>query len=271
VVGLLATVGRGDELRALETLETRDLPDQRTMHAEIVIVETLRIVRLCVQHDQLHRHSPHGRPTTGAHGSINAMVARVAAVSRDQIHRFSKVPVEAITLVEGMGVAGDAHAGTLVQHRSRVRRDPNQPNLRQVHLIHAELLDEARAAGHEVGPGALGENILTAGLDLLALPTDTRLIIGDTVVRVTGLRNPCRQINSFSRGLLKVVVARRDGMASNSEVQLSATGGAESLDGIGIVRKAGVMAVVERGGEVRPGLPIEVALPEPPHRPLAPV
>jgi MOSC domain-containing protein YiiM len=199
------------------------------------------------------------------------MVSRVVAVSRDEAHRFSKVPVKAIRLVEGMGVAGDAHAGTLVQHRSRVRRNPNQPNLRQVHLIHAELLDEARAAGHDVGPGGLGENILTEGLDLLALPTDTRLQIGETVLRVTGLRNPCRQIDDYSSGLLKVVVARIDGVASTSEVTLGRTGGVDSLDGVGIVRKAGVMAVVECGGEVRPGMLIEVTLPDAPHRTLVPV
>jgi MOSC domain-containing protein YiiM len=199
------------------------------------------------------------------------MVARVVAVSRDELHRFSKHPVGAITLIEGIGVAGDAHAGTLVQHRSRARRDPNQMNLRQVHLIHAELLDEARAAGHDVAPGGMGENILTEGLDLLGLPTDTRLLIGGTVLRVTGLRNPCRQINHFSPGLLKVVVARLDGVDSSSDVTLGPTGGATSIDGIGIVRKAGVMAVVERGGEVREAMTIEVLLPEGPHQPLAPV
>ncbi len=199
------------------------------------------------------------------------MPAAVLAVSRDSTHRFSKVPCDAITLVAGMGVAGDAHAGTLVQHRSRVRRDPNQPNLRQVHLIHAELLTEARAAGHDVGPGSLGENVLTEGLDLLALPTDTRLAIGDAVLRVTGLRNPCSQINGYSPGLLKVVVARADGAASTSDVDLGPTGGAQSLDGGAIVRKAGVMAVVERGGELRAGMPIDTVLPTGPHRPLSPV
>lgn len=173
-------------------------------------------------------------------------------MSRDGTHRFSKLPADAITLIEGIGVAGDAHAGTLVQHRSRVRRDPNQPNLRQVHLIHAELLDEARSAGHDVAPGALGENILTADLDLLGLPTDTRLLIGATILRVTGLRNPCRQIEDYSSGLLDIVVDRVD-------------------DGPGAVRKAGIMAVVERGGDVTPSMPIDVRLPPAPHRPLAPV
>lgn len=195
----------------------------------------------------------------------------VVAVCSDDTHRFSKVPQESITLVAGMGVAGDAHAGTLVQHRSRVRRDPDQPNLRQVHLIHAELLDEARAAGHDVRPGSFGENILTANLDLLGLPSGTRLRIGDTILRLTGLRNPCRQINDFSAGLLKVVVARVDGVASASDIALSATGGAESVDGFGIVRKAGVMAVVESGGEVAAGMPIGIQLPDRPHEALVPV
>jgi hypothetical protein len=162
------------------------------------------------------------------------MSAHVVAVSRDETHRFSKLPCEAITLVAGMGVAGDAHAGTLVQHRSRVRRDPNQPNL-------------------------------------LGLPADARLLIGAAVLRVSGLRNPCRQINDYSAGLLKVVVARIDGRTSISDVTLGATGGAESLDGVGIVRKAGVMAVVERGSDVRPGMPVDVVLPDEPHRPLTPV
>jgi MOSC domain-containing protein YiiM len=175
----------------------------------------------------------------------------VVAVSRDETHRFSKVPAESITLVAGMGVLGDAHAGTLVQHRSRVRRDPNQPNLRQVHLIQAELFDEARAMGHELEPGDLGENVLTAGIDLLGLPTGTLLDLGGPVVRLTGLRNPCVQIDRFQPGLLKVVVAR----AAAS-----------------VIRKAGVMSVVERGGEVRPGQAITVTLPDPGrHTPLEPV
>ncbi|WP_238694268.1 MOSC domain-containing protein [Nocardioides daphniae] len=133
---------------------------------------------------------------------------RVVAVCRDGEHRFSKTPVEAIALVAGRGVEGDAHAGEHVQHRSRVRRDPLQPNLRQVHLIHAELFDEARAAGHELSPGDLGENVTTGGLDLLALPVGTLLDLGGPVVRLTGLRNPCAQINTFRPGLLKVVLAR---------------------------------------------------------------
>lgn len=198
-------------------------------------------------------------------------LATVAAVCREQLHRFSKSPVDEIELVAGIGVLGDAHAGTLVQHRSRKKREPNQVNLRQVHLIHAELLAEARAAGHEIGPGSLGENVLTQGLDLLGLPLDTRLVIGDVVLRVTGLRNPCRQINDLSPGLLNVVVARADGQRSQSDVHLGPTGGAVSVDGVAIVRKAGVMAVVERGGTLRAGLPIEVELPDGAGQPLAPV
>ncbi|HLV54874.1 MAG TPA: MOSC domain-containing protein [Actinotalea caeni] len=175
----------------------------------------------------------------------------VVSVSADATHRFSKEPQARITLVEGLGVAGDAHAGATVQHRSRVRRDPTQPNLRQVHLIHAELLEEVNAHGHEVGPGTLGENVLTRGVDLLALPRDTRLRIGQAVLRVTGLRNPCRQIDDARPGLLARVVGR-------------------APDG-SVVRRCGVMAVVERGGDIAPGDAIVVEIPQGAQEPLQPV
>lgn len=192
----------------------------------------------------------------------------VEAVSRDEVHRFSKTPVESILLVAGLGVAGDAHAGTLVQHRSRVRRDPNQLNLRQVHLIHAELFDEARSRGYELRPGDLGENILTSGVNLVGLPVDTTLTIGDAVIRLTGLRNPCAQINEFRPGLLKVVLEKPDG--SPQDEPAPSTASAE-IRSVRLVRKAGVMGVVERGGTVRAGQSIRVALPEHPHAPLEPV
>lgn len=194
--------------------------------------------------------------------------AHVVAVSRDQMHRFSKEPVEHIELVAGLGIVGDAHAGTLVQHRSRVRRDPNQPNLRQVHLLHAELFAKAQEMGFELSPGDLGENILTAGVDLLALPTGTLLHIGDAVLRLTGLRNPCAQINHFRPGLLKVVLATEDGTPRGKPAPATGPAGAGSTL---VIRKAGVMSVVERGGEVRPGQAVEVRLPRAPHHPLQPV
>jgi MOSC domain-containing protein YiiM len=173
----------------------------------------------------------------------------VRGVSKDGEHRFSKQPCERITLIQGIGVQGDAHAGVTVQHLSRVARDPTQPNLRQVHLIHAEFFDDARQHGYELSQGDLGENILTQGLDVLSLPQDTLLHIGpEAVVRVTGLRNPCQQIESFRRGLLKVAVGRGD----NGD----------------IVRKAGVMAVVETGGAIHSSDSIAVELPPGPHRPL---
>lgn len=195
----------------------------------------------------------------------------VLSVSRDLMHRFTKVPCDSITLAAGLGVVGDAHAGTLVQHRSRVRRDPNQENLRQVHLIHAELFTEAAGRGHLIGPGDLGENITTQDVALLSLPAGTRLHIGEVVLCLTGLRNPCRQIDDFQPGLLKVVVARADGEPSSAQPTLTATGGADRLDGARIVRKAGVMSVVERGGVVHPGDIIEVVLPDLPHAALEPV
>lgn len=178
-----------------------------------------------------------------------ATAARVISVSRDDQHRFTKPARESITLVAGLGVQGDAHFGATVQHLSRVRRDPTQPNLRQVHLIHAELFDEVTA---EVAPGELGENITTEGVDLLGLPRGTRLRLGlDAVVELTGLRNPCVQIDRFEPGLLKQVVG------TDAEGRT--------------IRKAGVMAVVIAGGVVRPGDPIGVEIPPAPFEPLFPV
>ena len=173
----------------------------------------------------------------------------VVGVSKDCHHRFSKQPCESITLLEGLGVDGDAHAGITVQHRSRAAAEPTQPNLRQVHLIHAQFFDEAREHGYELSQGTLGENVLTAGLDVLSLPRDTRLRLGEqAVARVTGLRNPCQQINNFRPGLLKVAVSRD-----------------ESGE---LVCKAGIMGVVEHGGTVYPGDIIRVELPPEPHIPL---
>jgi len=176
----------------------------------------------------------------------------VVAVSQRAGHHFSKTPSLGIRLLTGLGVAGDAHMGTTVKHRSRVRRDPTQPNLRQVHLIHAELFDELRTMGFVVKPGELGENVTTSGIDLLALPAGTRLHLGDSaVVEITGLRNPCTQIDEFQQGLMAATLDR-------------------DADG-NLVRKAGVMSVVLRDGDVRPGDAVGVELPSAPHRRLQPV
>ncbi|MFD0857364.1 MOSC domain-containing protein [Roseovarius aquimarinus] len=177
------------------------------------------------------------------------MSARVVSVARSPVHGFSKFPEDRIDLVEGMGVLGDAHAGALVRHRSRVRVDPAQPNLRQVHLLAAELLDEVAAHGHPVAPGALGENITTRGIDLIALPRGTDLHIGRfAVLTVTGLRNPCSQIDDFSPGLLAHVLRRgKDG---------------------GLERRAGIMAVVTVGGPVSCGDDIQIVMPARPHQAL---
>ncbi|MEU9101284.1 MOSC domain-containing protein [Streptomyces sp. NPDC048361] len=173
----------------------------------------------------------------------------VTAVSSNGEYSFTKPNRESITLLPGLGVAGDVHAGVTVKHRSRVAQDPTQPNLRQVHLIHGELFDEVAEQGFDVAPGQLGENVTTEGIDLLSLPVGTLLRIGpEAVVEVTGLRNPCLQIDGFQSGLLKQVVGRDD-------------------DG-NIVRKAGIMSVVRSGGEIRPGDTILADLPTGPHRPL---
>jgi MOSC domain-containing protein YiiM len=180
------------------------------------------------------------------------MPGRVEAVSQRGTHRFSKQPRMWIRLLAGLGVEGDAHLGTTVRHRSRVARDPTQPNLRQVHLLHRELLEELETGGFRIGPGDIGENILTRGLDLLGLPTGTILRIGATAeVRVTGLRNPCIQLDRFKPGLMAATLGR------------DANGN--------LVRKAGVMAVVLTGGEIWPNDTIEAVMPIVPHRPLAPV
>jgi len=176
----------------------------------------------------------------------------VIAVSLRVGHHFSKTPGLGIRLLTGLGVAGDAHMGATVKHRSRVRKDPSAPNLRHVHLMHAELFDELRAKGFVVQPGELGENVTTSGVDLLAFPTGTRLHLGaSAIVEVTGLRNPCVQIDNFQNGLMAATLDR-------------------DADG-NLVRKAGIMSIVIADGDVQPGDAIGVELPAPPHRPLLPV
>ncbi len=176
----------------------------------------------------------------------------VTAVSGSEGYSFSKPNWESIRLVAGLGVEGDVHAGETVKHRHRVKQDPTKPNLRQVHLIHAELHDELNAAGFTVAPGQLGENITTRGVNLLDLPTGTRLLLGpQAVVELTGLRNPCFQLDQFQKGLLAATLDRDE-------------------DG-SLIRKAGVMSIVLTGGDVRPGDVIVVELPPEPHQPLEPV
>lgn len=181
-----------------------------------------------------------------------AVQASVKAVSVSPRHAFSKANVLSIRLIAGHGVDGDAHMGVTVKHRSRVAKNPLAPNLRQVHLMHAELFDELQASGFTVRPGDMGENVTTEGVDLLGLPVGARLWLGDeAVVEVTGLRNPCGQIDKFQPGLMKATLGR------------DAEGG--------LIRKAGVMAIVLTGGEVRPGDAIKVELPEGATRRLEPV
>jgi MOSC domain-containing protein YiiM len=179
-------------------------------------------------------------------------MGEVVAVARSADHRFSKQVVDEIRLIAGVGVVGDCHGGASAQHRSRVARDPTQPNLRQVHLIHEELFAELRAQGFDIQPGAIGENVTTRGLDLLALPQATRLRLGDeAVVELTGLRNPCLQLDRYREGLMQAVLER-------------------TPDGA-LIRKAGVMAIVRKGGLIRPGDTIDVELPAGEQQPLTPI
>lgn len=175
--------------------------------------------------------------------------AEVVAVSKSAGHSFSKPVQEVITLIAGAGVQGDAHQGAQVKHRSRVRRDPHAPNLRQVHLLHSELLVQLAAAGFSITPGQIGENITTINVPLLDLPRGTRLQLGArAVVEVTGLRNPCTQLDEFLPGLKSACLDRDDKGQP--------------------VYKAGIMSVVVRGGDVRASDRIRISLPPPPHEPL---
>ena len=180
------------------------------------------------------------------------MTAIVVAVNCSGTHSMSKPAQETIKLLTGLGVEGDAHLGTTVQHLYPMKRDPTQPNLRQVHLVHAELHKELRQAGFDLAPGEMGENVTTSGIDLLGLPTGTRLRLGNAaVIEVTGLRNPCHQLNKLREGLMAATLDR------DAEGNL--------------IRKAGVMAVVIEGGTVRAGDTIGIDLPAAPHQPLKPV
>lgn len=180
------------------------------------------------------------------------MSAHVLAVSKSSTHSMSKLVSPSIHLLAGLGVQGDAHMGEKVKHRSRVKQNPDQPNLRQVHLIHSELFDELKSAGFSIEPGMMGENVTTRGIDLLNLPQGTRLRIGaDVVLEITGLRNPCVQLDGIQKGLMAATVSKRpDGQ---------------------IVRKAGVMSIVLQGGDVTTNDEIVVILPEGPHEALKPV
>ncbi len=177
------------------------------------------------------------------------MSAKVTAVHISKTHTFSKFSKDEITLLKGLGVEGDAHMGVTVKHRSRVKADPAQPNLRQVHLVHYELFDEVAKKGFSVNPGDVGENITTAGIDLLALPRDTVLKIGVTAaVQITGLRNPCKQLDNFQDGLMAAT------LDTDTEGNL--------------IRKAGIMGIVLEGGRVKVGDEIRVELPPEPHHRL---
>ena len=165
---------------------------------------------------------------------MNTASGVVAAVSRSPTHTMSKPVADSIQLVAGLGVDGDAHQGATVRHRSRVAKNPATPNLRQIHLIHTELFEELQRRGFTVSPGLMGENVTTSGIDLLALPAGTRLRLGDeAVIEVTGLRNPCRQLDSLQPGLMAATLDR---------------------DGDGnLIRKAGIMGIVVSGGVVASG------------------
>jgi len=178
--------------------------------------------------------------------------AKVLSVSKSSSHTFNKYNTDSINLIEDLGVEGDAHSGKTVKHRSRVAKDPSQPNLRQVHLIHTELFEELSEKGFKVAPGQMGENITTKGIDLLSIPTNTILFIGQHAkIKITGLRNPCHQINSIQEGLMNAVIDKDE-------------------DG-NLIRKSGVMGVVLNGGKISPNDKINISFPHKPYIPLVKV
>lgn len=173
----------------------------------------------------------------------------VIAVASDSGHNFSKITKPVITVIAGLGVQGDAHMGRTVKHRSRVAKDPTVPNLRQIHLMHSELFEELSEKGFSIKPGQMGENVTTRGVDLLGLPQGARLHIGeDVVIEITGLRNPCSQIENHQKGLLKACLEKDE----NGK----------------LIRKSGVMSIVLTGGDIQAGDKIEVVLPEGEHHAL---
>ncbi len=181
-----------------------------------------------------------------------SMAGHIVSLHKSPLHEFVKAKASSLRLLAGLGVEGDAHCGETVQHRSRVAVDPTQPNLRQVHLLHTELLRELQEEGFAVGPGLIGENVLTEGIDLLGLPCATRLRLGSQAeIELTGLRNPCKQLHQIDPALL-TRLARRERSGK-------------------LTRLAGVMAIVLREGEIQVGDPIEIRLPSVTHEPLAPV
>ena len=207
-----------------------------------------------LHHDHIFVPAERGDEACGLLAALqDGSAGRVVAVCRSGDHGIGKQAGDGIRLVAGLGVDGDAHLGKTIKHCSRVRRDPKQPNLRQIHLIHRELHEELAEEGFAgLRPGQMGENVTTAGVDLLGLPAGARLRLGDeAVVEVTGLRNPCKQLDEVQPGLMKATLDRDE-------------------DGE-VVRKAGVMGVVLQGGEVRPEDPIVVELPPGPRRALGPV
>ena len=193
---------------------------------------------------------PQGSVAGGGRGG--ALAGLVIAVSRTPEHGFAKQPQPSIQLLAGEGVAGDAHRGTTVQHLYHLRRNPKKPNLCQVHLFAEEMLGELAAAGYPLGPGEIGENVLTQGLDLLQLPQGTLLQLGlDAQIEVTGLRTPCVKMDRFRAGLQSHLWGERDAKGKRT-------------------RRAGIMGVIRTGGEVRAGDRITVLLPPLPHQPLGP-
>ena len=147
------------------------------------------------------------------------MPTQVVGVHSSPEHTFTKQAQSSIELVAGIGVQGDAHAGATVKHSYLLRKKPEKPNLRQVHLIASELIDELRLEGFNVERGSMGENITTSGVQLTSLPHGTRLVFASgAAIELTGIRTPCKQLNGFQDGLLAPPLYTRPAVFGGLEV-----------------------------------------------------
>jgi len=156
----------------------------------------------------------------------------VLALCRNENPGIPKIQVDSIQLVEEFGVEGDYHAGKTIRHRYLAKKDPDQPNHRQVLLIDAKILGDLDQRGIRIIPGQMGENIVCYGIDVMLLEIGTRFTAGEALLEITEARHPCHQLNDSHPDLYQAVIEE--------------IGGEE-------IYSAGVFARVIRGGNVDAG------------------
>jgi MOSC domain-containing protein YiiM len=161
----------------------------------------------------------------------------VIAVCQKTEPGLPKFEAEAIQLIEDFGVSGDYHAGKLIRHRYWAAKDPTHPNHRQVLLVDTSIYADLASQGIALKPGMLGENVVVDGIQVMTLAVGARLQLGDALLELTEVRNPCYQLNEMHPDLLEAVKPEVDGQPR---------------------RNAGMFARILTGGWVRPGNPVLV-------------